>query len=433
MAPRTATRKTSIPQPATFPTVPIHPQYGKAFRCIGPDCEDTCCHGTTVLLDKATYDRYQAFQEGKLQSLVQLHVSRNSVDSSDALHARIAATPANDCVFFDVDRLCSIQKGHGVDALSATCSIYPRALNYAEGRLEVSLYLSCPEAARNILLQPGSTQIVPDPPFSPFRRDQVPSLASGRDGSPHKPYAYFAETRAWIVAALQARAHPLWQRLFLVGMLCRRLDAIAAPEQDEAVPAILDGLRRKAAGAVFREIDAMPAQPAVQLDAVLRMTDQRIRAGGCGQRFAECFQVFIQGIGYSPQSSPQSDLRHYVEAEQRYWRPFAARHPFILENYLLNYCYRALFPFGRQASAHHAARSIFAEYMLMVAQYAVIRGLLIGMAGHYRDAFCADHVVKLVQSFSKAVEHGPASLKDIDEFLRSRNLWEPAGIAALLR
>jgi len=33
--------------------------------------------------------------------------------------------------------------------------------------------------------------------------------------------------------------------------------------------------------------------------------------------------------------------------------------------------------------------------------------LLIGMAGHYRDAFDAGHVVKLVQTFAKAVEQSP--------------------------
>jgi lysine-N-methylase len=44
---------------------------------------------------------------------------------------------------------------------------------------------------------------------------------------------------------------------------------------------------------------------------------------------------------------------------------------------------------------------------MMCVLYSVIKGLLIGMAGKYQGAFAAEHVVKLVQSFAKAVEHCP--------------------------
>ena len=63
----------------------------------------------------------------------------------------------------------------------------------------------------------------------------------------------------------------------------------------------------------------------------------------------------------------------------------------------------------------------------MCLQYAAIKGLLIGMAGHYQAAFSAGHVVKLVQSFSKAVEHCPKFLEAINLGLANAN-----GMAVLL-
>ena len=99
----------------------------------------------------------------------------------------------------------------------------------------------------------------------------------------------------------------------------------------------------------------------MQLDVVLRLMDQRIRAGSCGARFLECFEAFLEGIGYSPESTAGSDVQHYVEAEATYCRSFFERQPHILENYLLNYIYRTLFPFGREASAHHTPQGIFGE------------------------------------------------------------------------
>src|ERR1700735_803247 len=68
-------------------TLPIQPRYGSAFHCIGGECEDSCCHGMSVLVDKKTYDKYQAFPEEKLGALVILYVSILPVGAVDSLYA----------------------------------------------------------------------------------------------------------------------------------------------------------------------------------------------------------------------------------------------------------------------------------------------------------------------------------------------------------
>jgi lysine-N-methylase len=415
-------------------TLPVQPSYGSAFRCIGGECEDSCCHGMSVLVDKKTYETYQAFPEERLGSLVRQYVSINRTGASDSLYARILPNSSNHCPFLSVESLCSVQKEYGSDYLSATCSTYPRALNSVENELEVSLYLSCPEAARQVLLDANSTQKTGDASPGLFRTDQSSRLATTGSSSFHKPLRYFWEVRELVVAVIQDRGRPIWQRLFLLGMLCKRLDAVTRAEQDESVPQILAGYRAMVATGALRDtMERIPPQPAVQLDLVLRLIDQRIRAGSCAPRFLECFAMFLEGIGYSPESTAVSDVQHYVEAEAGYCKPFFERHPHILENYLLNYIYRTLFPFGREASAHYTPQSIFGEYMLMLAQFALIRGLLIGVAGRTREEFGEDHVVKVVQSFSKAVEHNPNYLKEINRFMNDRGLGNPEGIAALLK
>jgi lysine-N-methylase len=118
---------------------PSRPRYGEGFRCIGAACEDTCCHGWGIPVDRTTYEKYQAFPEGDLRSLVTQHVALNTVDASDTLYARINLTPSRDCPFLATNRLCKVQKEYGSGFLSATCSIYPRVLNRVDGELEVSL------------------------------------------------------------------------------------------------------------------------------------------------------------------------------------------------------------------------------------------------------------------------------------------------------
>jgi lysine-N-methylase len=64
---------------------------------------------------------------------------------------------------------------------------------------------------------------------------------------------------------------------------------------------------------------------------------------------------------------------------------------------------------------------------------AVAQTLLIGMAGHYKDAFDATHVVKLVQSLAKTLEHSRRAMEQMAEFVQARKLNNPQGIALLLR
>jgi len=44
------------------------PTYAGLFRCIGPVCEDTCCGGWDIPVDKITYQKYRTFPAEKLGS-----------------------------------------------------------------------------------------------------------------------------------------------------------------------------------------------------------------------------------------------------------------------------------------------------------------------------------------------------------------------------
>jgi lysine-N-methylase len=423
-------------------TLGVRPHYGSVFRCIGGGCEDSCCHGMSVLIDKKTYERYQAFPEEGLGSLVAQYVSINTdsaqvplaattSQAGDSLYARIKPKSSGVCPFLSAERLCGVQKEYGAELLSATCSTYPRALNQVESELEVSLYLSCPQAARQVLLDAGSMGVVGDASAA-LRVDQVSRLVSG-SGPFNKPYRYFWEIRDLVIAMIRDRARPVWQRIFLLGMLCQRLDEVRGEEQDEVVPGVLKTYGEIVSfGGLRDKLERVYGQPAVQLDVVLRLIDQRIRAGSPGERFLECFEAFQRGIGYSPESTAANDLRRYVEAEERYCRPFFERHPHILENYLQNYVFRTLFPFGREESAHSTQQSIFDEYMLLMMQYVLVYGLLVGVAGDAREGFGEDHVVKVIQSFAKAVEHSPGFLREMNSFVERRGLGNPQGMAMLL-
>jgi lysine-N-methylase len=399
----------NTPEPHAQPT------YAAAFHCIGPACEDHCCGDWDIPLDKNTYEKYQSFPSQKLGNIVSQFVIVNQPQSPPELYGQIRRSSSGLCPFFAADHLCAIQKEYGSKLLSATCSIYPRSLSVVAGRLEGALSLSCPEAARNVLLEPDFIHRVADLYSGDFRTDNRYQLAS----SPTKPHSLFLPLRNTLINLVQDRSRPLPERLLAIGHVCQELDTnFYSLEQLSSTPLLQP------------EIDELPGNPRLRLETIFGLTDLLMRDGS-SPRFQDTFWSFVAGI--SDTALPGDDVDHFLQAEQNYHSPLFEVAPFILENYLINYMFQNLFPYGRSGSADFIPQSIFAEYLQMTTQFAWINGLLIGIAGHHKQAFAAEHVVKAIQSFTRAVEHYPAVLQSINDYMSDRNLNTLQGMVIMLK
>lgn len=409
------------------------PTYAAAFRCIGPSCEDPCCGDWEIPLDKNTYEKYQGFSYEKLGAIVSQFVIVNRPCQFDELYGQIRRTSSGWCPFFGADRLCGIQKEYGNDLLSATCSIYPRSLSVVAGKLEGSLSLSCPEAARNVLLIPDFMHRVSDLYSGDFRTDNCYRLSGNRDESNAKPHSIFLPIRNILIDMVRDRSRPLWNRLLRIGHLCKGLEALDARQREATLLSNLRSLGELSNNPLLQaEIGDLPSNPRLRLEAVFGLTDVLMRDGS-SVRFEDTFWSFVAGIGAPTDSLPRNDVERFLQAEQTYHLPFFEAFPFILENYLINYMFQNLFPCGRSGSADFISQSIFAEYLQMTTQFAWINALLIGIAGHHKEAFASEHVVKTIQSFTRAVEHYPNVLNSINKYMSSRDLNSLHGMAIMLK
>jgi lysine-N-methylase len=396
-------------------TTPTHPTYAAAFHCIGPTCEDHCCGDWDIPLDKTTYEKYQSFPSQGLGNLVSQFVVLNQPNPPEELYAQINRSSSGLCPFFAADHLCAIQKEYGPRLLSATCSIYPRSLSVVAETLEGALSLSCPEAARNVLLDPGFTHRAANMHSGDFRTDNRYRLSS----SGTKPPALYLPLRNTIINLIRDRSRPLPDRLLAIGHLCKELDTnFSSLEQMSSLPLL------------HAEIERMPGNPRLRLETIFSLTDLLMRDGS-SPRFQDTFWSFVAGI--SDPELPGDDVDRFLKSETHYHSPFFEASPFILENYLINYMFQNLFPYGRSGSADFIPQSIFAEFLQMTTQFAWINGLLIGIAGQHKEAFTAEHVVKAVQSFTRAVEHYPTVLQSINDHMTGRNLNTLQGMAIMLK
>lgn len=408
------------------------PTYAGLFQCIGPKCEDTCCGSWDIPVDKVTYQRYRQFPREKLGSLVSHFVSQGPEGSHDNVHAWIHRTAAGGCPFFGADRLCGIQQQYGPGLLSSTCSLYPRALSQVSGRLEGTLSLSCPEAARFVLLNPSLSLLDSNLASGDFRIDNVFTLA-GDYGDSRRPPAYFLAIRSLLVEIIQDRSRPIWQRLLLVASLCQRFDEAAASLTTEPIAALLDMYRIAIGQGSYFEFEALPCDLKRRIELVITLSNERCADPGSGQRFRDTFWDFIEGIGSADSSAPGEDMERFRNAERDYYDPLLNTVPFLLENYLVNHMLQHLFPYGRAGSDRFINRSAFDEALLLGLQFSWVSSLLIGVSARFRQDFSTEQIVFTVQAFTRAVEHEPQILDEALAAVRMRGLDDLSGLSILLR
>lgn len=404
----------------------IRPEYTERFRCIGPECEDTCCVGWAVPIDKATFEKYQTVPAGPLRTLLDESVLPTPDDPNPAHFAVIKMPASLACPMLAENRLCRVHAELGEEHLSHTCSTYPRIVSVIDNLEEKSLSLSCPEAARLVLLDPDLLA-----PGSAGGYQITWNDSPGRGGA---LLPCFWPIREFVFTLLRDRVYPLWQRMFLLGSFCRRLDAVARGEADRGVADVLrDFPAVVATGKLRAAMETIPADLALQLDMVLQLAGLCRNRSLVSPRIVECIEAFKIGIGVRPEATMKDLIAGYASAHEQHYAPFFAGHPHILENLLANTIFRRQFPFGTKDGKIVPEPDTAREYALLATQFSLIKGLLIGVAGCHKENFSAAHVIHTVQSASKHFEHHPGFLDEIHELLVKTGRDNPQALTMLLR
>jgi len=362
----------------------LQPEYFRHFRCLADACPNTCCEGWRVGIDKNTYGKYQQSSDPVLQPAFQHLITINPARTSDDHYATFA-TSGGRCSFLS-EGLCSIQKRLGETYLGAACASFPRVTNLVQGVLERSLDFSCPEAARLALLDPAPLRFSLLDTDPAEHHDAVAQPSHGRIFNSAFSAAHVAEVRRFVQSILQNRKYSVAKRLILLGHVCDKLNEIATEGNYQATQAVLEGFACAIDGGLFdQHLSGGAANPATQLGIVLDLIAERLQSDFTHRRFLQLYQEFLEGLHWSPDATLQQIGAHYAQAHQQYYVPLMSQHEYVLEHYLVNNAFKALFPFGSQSlnRALNLAtpRAINGQYLLMTSYYAILKAMLIGVAG----------------------------------------------------
>lgn len=389
----------------------LQASYMKNFQCLGSTCEDTCCSGWSVDIDKATFTKYKKIPDKKVKGELAKHVKRNKYETTFSDYATIRFGADGFCPFLNQDKLCSIQLKMGEKYLSRTCASYPRLQNQLYDDFELAGAVSCPEIARLALLNPDGITLEEsendwkDPVFDKLFED----------GSLQP---YFESLRTFIISLLQNRSINLEERLLILGFFLQELSELVDEEAFLRIPELLKSYA-DVAGAQ-KTLDSMgqiEVRHDLQLTLLHTLIEGYVKKNAPNKRYMQCYEEFSSAIGHSAQ--------RYEEACQTYYQPFMNEHGYILENYLVNYVFSKLFPFVSN-------RSIFDDYIVMILHYSLIKMHLIGLAGHHQG-LTTEIVIALIYSFARTYEHDVSFFSEALDYLAAEKRATMQTMAVLIK
>ncbi|SDK86975.1 lysine-N-methylase [Paenibacillus sp. OK060] len=402
------------------------PTYMLDFKCIGSECEDSCCIGWKVRIDKKTYNNLTSIPQKALREKLKNGMER--LEPSNRTNEHFAQMEMDRrtgcCSMLDEQKLCTIQRSLGERYLAPICATYPRNIFWVNNEQEISAVMSCPEVARLALLNPEKMEFTYTEPMVQANA-QIKERVTTQYNSSFMNF--FWEIRIFAIEIIQNRQFSFSHRLILLGLFCEQLQQLINQNLEDETN--VKGLIEKFKvimddDEVLQDYDTFPADHEFQFITLNNIISKNLGNIGSDSRFASCVQDYLEGLNEQKELGKLVDLvSFYQNGYLDYYKPFMDDHEFIFENYAVNYIYSHLFPKSEK-------RNVYRLYTILVSHYTLLKLLLIGISIKNKG-LTKDEVIKVVQSFTKTAEHTNVYVENIIEFLEDEK-YEAMGYLCLL-
>lgn len=384
--------------------------YMKDFACIGGVCEDNCCIGWDVDIDYDTYLKYQKVNEPILKKLYKEKIKPYPYYFDPAVdYARVKLSQNKRCPFLTEKGLCMTQAKLGESFLSNVCATYPRMTNSVDGVFENTLTLSCPVAAKLVLLKPEGLTFA-ETTRKPHRTIVNLSFDTANAQFKNHPVRYFKALRAASLAIVLDKRMSLNLRLFSLGHLFENLSELATKKQVHKIPNAIE---------TFMKAFQSEAVPTYLKPFTSTYKDLTAHAPGLESAAARLF--LVDGIlerlnvfkeidsrafvtytknyqeALFDQNLKKADPKRYLPLRSAFNSHLAGQHSYILENYVHNFIIKNLFPFTE-------SENLFEAYAMLVIRVITIETFAATLYSTGGKPSPEDFA-RFIQVFAKAVEH----------------------------
>lgn len=347
------------------------PNYYKNFKCIADACEDTCCAGWEVVIDKEALITYKkvkgSFGERLRESIV--------VDDGD----KIFKLKGNNCTFLNENKLCDIFTEIGEEGLCTVCKEFPRVTEEFGGLREIGLSLSCPEAARLILNNPDKIE---------FEINEVEEEAPSYNEIDGLTYLMLMKGRGVVFNILQQRKLPFEERTALVLLLTKELQR--AIDEDNIIgmkDVIEDYLNESFISEKIKELKIYKGKEELKYEIMKEWFKVSRSLTHINEKDPLGLNVAIVTIN---EAAYLKSHRIFDE----YYEKFQYKFEHILVYFIFRYFMKAVFDYDVKGKAK-----------LAVVSALVIRELCVSAFVNNGGEFSSKDMVNIAHIYSKDVEH----------------------------
>ncbi|WP_298439574.1 flagellin lysine-N-methylase [uncultured Ferrimonas sp.] len=389
----------------------LTPGFAADFQCIGGDCEDHCCQGWTIALDKASCKRYKKCGDIEIRQLAeQITISKDSQQN----WGKMGLNEQGNCLFMDHGGLCQIHSKLGHKALSPTCQTYPRSTRVQGALRFESMTISCPEVCRKVLFSANAFQ---------FSASQSGSNVVGLAAPAWVEVAHNCATAMLSESSLNWRT-----ALYAIGLLAEFVEGIekdpmAALRIEHFAQALLNKARQGELGCHFSQLPNTNNHHNRMLQAVVvwlqqngPLSHKQSRGASRRQQAMQALEALLQG--------GQLQIEPLQQAQQQVLDPYLDEQPQLMAQFLFYRLYHNGFP--------AATDSPIAQFVDIAFDCFLLEHYLLAISVQQGQLSDAD-VVQVFQSYHSTRFHNKQFTKFLREILKEYRCNTVAAAVALLK
>lgn len=402
-----------------------YPTYLEEFKCIGGSCEDNCCCGWAIHIDRITFEEYKHIQDKKIKKYINKNIFIKKKCNNEKIdYAQIILKRNKRCPFLNKDNYCIIHSNLGEEYLSNVCAIFPKVLNKIDEYYEMSLDVSCIEAARILLSKEEGID------FTEGKRilgKHVLTLGIDTNDriNENTAYKYIKLIRDMSIEIVKNRKYKLNERLHFLGVFLQ--DTCKVVDYDiEELPRFISSYKLNSLSRFKPEKERYILQLSFYKIMLEKLkvfekennTHKKLNIkeviSGKSSYFQSSIKKVIYGFKLNEDKSIMENSTIFIRAYDLCEHSIFEKYSYIFENYLANHMYKELFPFSENDK-------IMDGYIMLLVRFSYIRFYLVGQYLAGVD-MSKENIIKSIQVLSKEIEHDATYLEDVLRYIKENDL-----------
>lgn len=357
----------------------LRPTLVSKFKCSGEVCQDSCCAGWRIDIDKETFNKYKNIKDYRFIGMDR-HISRSRSQNNRFTYGKITLQQGR-CPYMTEEGLCRIQKELGEEYLSVTCDTFPRSYMNVNDMLEQSLSTTCEEVVKLLVQELDVMQ------FEMLEMDvELNKIYIGKTINSECLW----DVREYIIDTLQDRSMKVSERLFKIVLTMNKVKDHM--EQYKDILEIYKSFESAEIQALYQRVE-MDRES--QLDLFKDLTDFRLEKGIGNKRHIMLVKDIYSQIGYveGQQGEIYINYSNLVDIYNEKMEDYE----YVLEHILVNHVFASCTPFD--------FNNMMDSITYLVATYFILKNHLIGSINQSYGNTFEEHLVVVISGYSRSFSH----------------------------